>query len=139
MAIVTVHVNQAGESTAEGVVRHHVVLMDRPESKGGADEGAMGGEMLLLSLGGCFMSNLLAAIRTRSAPIRDVQLSIDGTLANNPNRFEAIEMRVSATHADADLLQKLVTISERSCIVANTLKNSVALSIIVEDGEESEA
>ena len=36
--------------------------MDRPGPKGGQDKGPMGGEALLMGLGGCFMSNLLAAV-----------------------------------------------------------------------------
>ena len=38
-------------------------------------------------------------------------------------------MRVSARCQPADALEKLVTIAERGCIAANTLRNSVALSI----------
>jgi putative redox protein len=43
--------------------------------------------------------------------------------------FSAIEMNVSAVHNDRELMQKLVTIAEKGCIVANTLKKSVDLSI----------
>jgi len=38
-------------------------------------------------------------------------------------------MKVSAAHEDRELMEKLVTIAERGCIVANTLKKSVDLSI----------
>jgi organic hydroperoxide reductase OsmC/OhrA len=38
-------------------------------------------------------------------------------------------MNVSAVHNDRELMQKLVTIAEKGCIVANTLKKSVDLSI----------
>ena len=47
--------------TSEGQVREHRVLVDRPAAKGGHDRGPMGGELLLVALGGCFMSNLIAA------------------------------------------------------------------------------
>ena len=132
MANIPVQVNQVGPATAEGHIRTHSVLIDRPEAKGGEDKGAMGGELLLVSLGGCFMSNLLAAIRAREAAISDVKIAINGNLEGNPPHFTAIEMRISADHEDRDLLEKLVTISERSCIVANTLKGSVDLSFVVE-------
>ena len=132
MANIPVQVNQVGLATAEGHIRTHSVLIDRPEAKGGDDKGAMGGELLLVSLGGCFMSNLLAAIRAREAAISDVKIAINGNLEGTPPHFTAIEMRISANHDDRDLLEKLVTISERSCIVANTLKGSVDLSFVVE-------
>ena len=89
----------------------------------------MGGELLLISLGGCFMSNLLAAIKARSADVSDVQIAIDGTLESAPARFSAVQMTIHAHYADRELMEKLVTISERACIVANTLKHAVDLTI----------
>jgi putative redox protein len=131
MATVQVHVNQVGPATAEGVIRDHRVLIDRPEAKGGDDRGAMGGELLLAALGGCFMSNLLEAIRAREAAIDNVQITIDGELASSPSRFAAIAMTVMADHDDRELLEKLVVMSERACIVANTLKGGTELSVSV--------
>lgn len=126
-----VQVNQVGPATAEGTARHHTVLMDRPEAKGGDDRGAMGGELLLVALGGCFMSNLLAAIRAREAAVSEVQIAIAGTLDSAPPRFSAVEMTIRANYADRDLMDKLVTIADRGCICANTLRGAVALSITI--------
>jgi putative redox protein len=82
-----------------------------------------------MSLGGCFMSNLLAAIQSREAEVANVNLNISGTLESAPPHFSAIDMNISADHNDKEQMEKLVTIAERGCIVANTLKNSVKLSI----------
>lgn len=131
MPQVSVQVNQVGSATSEGVARNHSVYIDRPESKGGADKGAMGGEYLLLALGGCFNSNLLAAIAARDAAISDVKIEVVGTLVSAPSRFSAIEMNVSAETDDRAQLEKLVQISERACIVANSLKNGVDLTVQV--------
>ncbi len=131
MPTINVNVNQTSATASQGVIRKHSVSIDRPEAKGGTDEGAMGGELLLASLGGCFMSNLLEAIRTREAAISDVKINIDGQLEGSPPSFTAITMTISAKHSDKAQLEKLVTISERSCIVANTLKGSVDLSFQV--------
>jgi putative redox protein len=124
-------VAQTGPATSRGTVRDHAVLIDRPESKGGADAGAMGGELLLVALGGCFMSTLLAAIKAREAAVSNVNAAVDGTLEGKPSRFTAVTMTVTAEAADREQLQKLVTIAERTCIVANTLKDAVALSVVV--------
>ena len=126
---VQVQVKQISPSASEGTVREHNTIMDRPEAKGGENRGAMGGEHLLMALGGCFMSNLLAAIQSREAAVSDVNLTIGGTLETAPPHFSAVEMKVSAVHEDRELMEKLVTIAERGCIVANTLKKSVDLSI----------
>jgi len=126
---IQVQVKQIGPSASEGTAREHTTIMDRPEAKGGENRGAMGGEHLLMALGGCFMSNLLAAIQSREAAVSDVNLTIGGTLETAPPHFSAVEMKVSAVHEDRELMEKLVTIAERGCIVANTLQKSVDLSI----------
>lgn len=126
---ITVQVNQAGPSASEGLSRMHRIRMDRPESKGGENRGPMGGEVLLMSLGGCFMSNLLAAAAARNVAVTKVQLVISGMLENSPPRYSAVEVFASADYADRDVMEKLLTIAERSCIVANTLKQAVDLTI----------
>src|SRR2546428_13635835 len=124
-----VRIEQVGASTAKGVARSHTVLIDRPVSKGGTDQGPLGGELLLLALGGCFMSNLLAAIRAREAAVSDVRIAVTGTIESGPDRMTAIALAVSATYDDADLMRKLVTIAERSCIVTNTLRSGVSIAV----------
>ncbi len=131
-SVIQVQVDQVGATTSEGRARGHAVLVDRPVAKEGEDRGAMGGELLLVSLGGCFMSNLLAAIRARSADVANVRIAIDGTLESAPPRFSAVHMRIQADYTDRELMEKLVTISERGCIVANTLKSAVALTIDID-------
>jgi putative redox protein len=126
---IEVNVKQIGYATSEGTARQHKAVMDRPVAKGGEDRGAMGGEHLLMALGGCFMSNLLAAARSREAEVSNVNLDITGTLESAPARFSAIEMNISADHSDLEQMKKLVTIAERGCIAANTLKEAVKLSI----------
>ena len=129
---VTVEVRQLDHTASEGNVRGHQVVMDRPTEKEGQDKGAMGGEVLLMALGGCFMSHLLAAIRSREAQVSNVRMAITGTLESSPPRFTAIEIKISAVYDDRSLMEKLVTIAERGCINANTLKNAVDLKTVVE-------
>ena len=65
---VQIRIEQTGPATSRAVVRGHQVSVDRPLQRGGEDRGPMGGELILVGLGGCFTSNLLAAIRARLAP-----------------------------------------------------------------------
>ena len=131
MPTITVNLKQVDDATTAAQIRQHAVDIDRPEAKGGRDKGAMGGELLLASLGGCFNSNLLAAIRARDLEIDDIAIEVSGELAEAPARFSSIEMVVKSGYADRAALEKLVTMSERACIVANTLKGSVDLSVSV--------
>lgn len=130
-AQVQIEVRQVSATTSEAVARQHKVLSDRPEAKGGQDQGPMGGELLLMGLGGCFMGNLLAAVSAREADVQDLHLTIRGTLSETPTRFSAIALEVRGAYGDRAAMEKLVTIAERGCIVANTLKNAVALSLTV--------
>jgi len=109
-------------------------MIDRPLEKGGADHGPMGGELMLLSLGGCFLSNLLAAVASRSADISNIQVALTGTIGGVPERIEAIDMRVTAKYSDAGLMHKLVAIAERGCLVTNTLAPALAIEVLVEQG-----
>ena len=78
------------------------------------------------------MSNLLAAFAARGANIANARAAVTGTLDGTPPRFVAVEAAVSADCDDPELLEKLVTIAERSCIVANTLKDAVELRVRVD-------
>jgi organic hydroperoxide reductase OsmC/OhrA len=61
MPAVTTTISQIEGSTAVCTrIRKHELVTDRPAEKGGGNRGAMGGELFVASLGGCFMSNLIA-------------------------------------------------------------------------------
>lgn len=128
---VTAVVKQMTETSSEATARGHSVQCDRPEAKGGSDSGPMGGELFLMGLGGCFMSNLLAAIKAREIPVINVGVEIRALLEGTPPRFTDIEMVVSADYDDRTEMEKLVIIAERGCIVANTVKDAVSLTISI--------
>lgn|SRR5512143_1545121 len=115
--------------TSKATVRTHTVLVDRGIAKGGSDLGPAGGEYLLVALGGCFTSHLLAAIRTRSASVANVRVDVSGTMDGTPERFTSFTLDVSADCADADLARKLVTIAGRGCQVVNTLRRSASVAV----------
>jgi len=129
----SIEVVQVGPSTSQATARTHTVLVDRPPEKDGEDRGPQGGELLLVSLGGCFVSTLLAAIRTREADISGVRVTVTGIIGGVPERFESMTLRVSAKYADAGLMRKLVSISERGCLVTNTLRDAVLMAVEVEE------
>ena len=128
---VQIRIDQTGPATSTARVRGHRISVDRPLERGGDNQGPMGGELILVGLGGCFTSNLLSAIRARQAAVSQVSTTVTATLAENPSRFAAIDLAVSADCSDAALLRKLVTIAERGCIAANTLRDAVNLTVRV--------
>ena len=62
----------------------------------------------------------------------NVRVSVMGTIGGVPERFESMAVRVSAQYSDEDLMRKLIAMSERGCLVTNTLKDAVAHSVTLE-------
>lgn len=83
---IKVELRQVSASTSEASLRSHQLLIDRPQEKGGTDQGPMGGEFFLAAIGGCFMSNF-AAIAARKADIGDAGC---GSPARSPKRLPAL-------------------------------------------------
>jgi putative redox protein len=128
------HVNH---TTSRATVRTHTFLVDRGVAKGGLDLGPAGGEYMLVSLGGCFTTHLMAAARAREAAVANVSVAITGTMDGTPERFTAFTMEVSAESQDSALVRKLITIAARACQVVNTL-SLVAPIVITYDGSPVE-
>jgi len=120
------HVDQI---TSRATVRTHTLLVDRGIAKGGLDRGPAGGEYLLVALGGCFTSHLLAAIRAREAAMTNVRVDVTGTMDGTPEHFTEFTLDVSGDCADPELARKLVTIAGRGCQVVNTLRPVASLAI----------
>jgi putative redox protein len=131
MPNVTVQLKQAGPKTSEATIREHRVLVDRPESKGGNNLGPMGGELFLASIGGCFLSNMYAAIQARDAAVSNVRAEVVGRLEGDPPHYEEITLTAGGDYDDPELFQKLVTISERGCIMVNTLKSILKVNVVI--------
>lgn len=128
----TATVEHVNHTTSRATVRTHSFLVDRGLAKGGLDQGPAGGEYMLVSLGGCFTSHLLAAIRARSAPMTGVKVAVRGTLDGVPERFTTFSLDVTAECPDVDLAHRLVTVAARSCQVINTLRHVSAISLSYE-------
>jgi putative redox protein len=126
-----IQLRQISPSATEATIGRHRVPIDRPVAKGGGDTGPMGGELFLAAVGGCFMSTLLAAIKAREAGVSNVRVDVVGSLADSPARFTAIELRVAADSSDPELLERLVGIADRSCIMMNTLRATLDVRVLI--------
>ena len=119
-------------TTSRATGRTHTFLVDRGVAKGGLDLGPAGERYMLVSLGGCFTSHFLAAIRAREAAVTNVRVAVTGTLDGTPERFTAFTMDVSAQCADPALARKLITMAGRACQVVNTLRQVAPIAITYE-------
>lgn len=117
-----IQIRQVSASTAEAAIRDHRIAIDRPVAKGGADAGPMGGELFLAAIGGCFMSNLMAAIKVRGLDLPGLRIEVTADLAGKPDRYTSVELCVTADGAVDAVLEKLVEVADRGCIMMNTLR-----------------
>lgn len=131
MSELRLSIKQLNVSASQATVREHKVVIDRPTEKDGNNQGPMGGELFLIGLGGCFMSNLLAAIKARNINITDVNIDITSKVAGSPLKFTEIHFQISALHENKTEFEKLVVIAERSCIVANSIKDFIPITITI--------
>jgi putative redox protein len=134
---IKVALRQVSASTTEAVMGKHHVLIDRPEAKGGTDSGPMGGQLFLGAIGGCFMSNLLAAMKARNTEVANVHTEVTGTVVDSPPRFVAIDLHVTAEGGDPAQLQHLVQIADRGCIMMNTLRDKLDVKLRIGAAEAS--
>ena len=123
-----IQLSQVSTCASEATLRTHRVLIDRPNDKGGTDRGPMGGELFLASIGGCFMSTLLAAIRARNADVSDVRTEVVGTIAEAPARFSSVELNIEAKGSSEEI-ERLVAIADKGCIMMNTLRGVLDVRI----------
>lgn len=139
MPEITVVAERSSGTSVVASIRGHQVTVDRPQAKGGSDEGPMGGELFLAGLAGCFMSNLIAAGNARGLDTSGAVCAVIGSLVDSPPRFESVVMEISCDTMSFDDLSRLVIVAERSCIVANTLSRgtSYRASLTVSAATES--
>jgi putative redox protein len=127
MPTIQIRIDQRSATTSEAAIREHRLLIDRPEAKGGSNAGPMGGELFLASIGGCFMSNLLAAAKARELDLADLRIDVTGHLAPTPDRFVSVDLAISEGACPPAELRKLVEIADRGCIMMNTLRGKLEI------------
>jgi putative redox protein len=89
----------------------------------------MGGELFLAAIGGCFMSTLLAAVRTRGLNFTNVSAELTGTLTGTPAQFSTVDLVVTTEDADPEEFKKVVEIADRGCIMMNTLRDKLQITV----------
>ena len=127
---VSATVRQIGKTTSEATAREHACLIDRPAAKGGADRGPMGGELMLMGIGGCFMSNLLAAALERGMDVAGMSVEVSATLEAAPPQFSDFVLRVNGGNADPAALPEMIARAEAGCIAINTVRAASTVTVV---------
>lgn len=103
------------------------LAVDRPSSQGGGGAGLMGGQYMLVGIGGCFCSTLFAAAQSRDIEIKGLRVAVKAELTEEaPKRFAAVKLEVAYEYcSQPDSFGKLLEVAEKGCISVNTVKKGL--------------
>ena len=134
MAQLQINLQQVGETATSAEAGNYEIVIDRPPEKGGSGEGPMGGQVLLMGVGGCFASTLFAAAKERKIKVTGLKIKLSSELSNStPARFSKINIEVTGGEfSEPESVNKLINIAQKGCISINTVKQG--LEVFVENG-----
>lgn len=119
-----------GTRAAVGVSGTHSVVADRPEGKfGGMGLGFNGGELLALSVGGCFCNDMQAIADEMGLAIADLRVSVEIDFTGEPSRASASRMTVECRLADGSDPSKLIERAKAITTIGNSLRQGMAVEI----------
>src|SRR5690348_9779760 len=111
-----------GTRAAVGRADTHCVIADRPEGKfGGMGLGFNGGELLALSIGGCFCNDMQAIADEMGLAIADLRVRVDVDFAGEPSRASGARMSVSCTLTDGSDPSDLIANAKAATTIGNSL------------------
>ena len=118
------------DDSIEGVTQSgHQVLMDRSPEVGGQNLGARPMEMLLLSLGGCTIIDVVLILRKSRQVFSDIQIDIDAKRSDEiPKIFTHIHLHfvVTAGEIDEKRVARAISLSAEKYCSASKMLDSVA-------------
>lgn len=131
MATMTVELhNIAGTGAALGAAGAHTLVVDRPPGKaGGLGLGFNGGELLALTIGGCFANDLRYTAHGMNIEIGAIALSVEVSFEGDPLLCTGARMRVEVELADGADPGELIKRTEAISMAANSLRRGIPVEI----------
>ncbi len=118
------------DDSIEGTTQSgHQVVMDRSPDVGGQNLGARPMEMLLLSLGGCTMIDVILILRKSRQQFSDIRIEIDAERAPDiPQVFTKIHLHFVVVGNDIDTkrVERAINLSAEKYCSASRMLESVA-------------
>ena len=121
-----VNVGWASGKFAQDIeIASHRFRADEEKDKGGDDSGASPHELLLAALGSCTAMTLKVYAERKGWPLRDVQVSLDGS--NTEGGFVISRIVTIDGDLDAEQRQRLLEIADK-CPVHKTLVGEITIT-----------
>ena len=112
----------AGTRAAVGRSGTKSVIADRPEGKfGGMGLGFNGGELLALSIGGCFCNDMQAIADEMGLAIADLKVNVSIDFAGEPSRASDARMSVQCFLADGSDPTELIECAKGITTIGNSV------------------
>ena len=120
----------SGTRAAVGRSGKHTVIADRPEGRfGGMGLGFNGGELLALSIGGCFCNDLQALADQMGTQIADLRVSVSVDFDGDPVRATGAAMKVECQLADGSDPSELIERAKLDSTIGNSVRSGIPLEI----------
>ena len=119
-----------GTRAALGRAGTHSVIADRPQGKfGGMGLGFNGGELLALSIGGCFCNDMQALADEMGLTITDLCVTVSIDFAGEPSRAIVARMTVDCALADGADPSALIERAKAITTIGNSLRQGIPVEI----------
>lgn len=133
MLIKTAIVKQLqGISLAGKTDSNHWIVMDGPREFGGSDAGIRPKELLLLALGGCTASDVIAILQKKRVPIDGLEIHLKAEqVEEHPQVFTTIHVEyvVRGDNISAGDVERAIELSEtKYCSVNAMLSKAVTIT-----------
>jgi putative redox protein len=107
-------------------------MMDGPAEFGGSNAGTRPKELILMALGGCTGSDVVAILKKKRVPVKSLQINLTATVAEeHPQVFTDIHLEyvfAGEGIAAADVERAIELSTTKYCSVSAMLKASVKLT-----------
>ena len=118
-----------GTGASVGRAGLHTVLADRPEGKAsGTGLGFNGGELLALSLGGCFCNDVHYVADELGVAVTRLQVVVTIDFDGDPLVATNARLAVECELADGRSADALLNLARRRCTVATSLRKGMEVT-----------
>ena len=122
--------NVEGTQAAMGWAGGHTLVVDRAEGKaGGQGLDFNGGQLLALSIGGCFCNDLRYAAAEMGVGLGRIAVSVTLELEGDPLLATGATMSVSCEMLDGSDPQTIIDRAQAISTVANSLRRGLPVAI----------
>jgi len=125
--------NVPGTKAAMGWAGGHTLVIDRAEGKaGGMGLGFNGGQMIALSIGGCFCNDLRYTAEAMQIDLDEIEVDVMIELAGHPLLVKSATVKVRVTSQDSTAdLPELIRRTEADSTVSNSVRAGFPVQVVM--------